>query len=83
MFGYLGVLLASAAACSLEAGSDELYAILATATPPRLEGEVIVFGGRRFDVDAIRTGRSRGCRSIGSCSFDEPVEGARNLHLLT
>jgi len=75
MYGYLGVILA--AARSLEdppAPASDLRKLLTDPETPDLSA---------FSTTSIRTARTRGCLSIGSCSFIEPVEDARSLGLLS
>ena len=38
--------------------------------------------GRTLTVNALRDAREKFCRSFGSCSFEEPMNDLRSLHLL-
>lgn len=74
MYGYLNVLLATAA---VQAGApaDEAEALLVLADPASLtlHDGAIRWGGREFPVPDLRATRAR-LASFGSCSFKEPVE---------
>lgn len=80
MFGFLNVFLA--AACIHAGGTDaDALALLDdgdarhfTAAP-----DVLAWRGHRFTAAQIESTRRALCRSFGSCSFTEPIEGLQEL----
>jgi len=82
MFGFLNVFLATAA---LHAGRSERDAVqlLEEHDPAaiRFDAKGVTWHGATFDADAIVRARES-ITSFGSCSFEEPIAGLRELHLL-
>lgn len=75
MQGYLGVLLATAwSVDDPTIPAADLHTFL---TSPEMQAI------DELSPASIRAARTRGCLSIGSCSFVEPVEGAVSLGLLS
>lgn len=74
MYGYLNVLLATAA---LEAGASaaEAEALLQAADPASLVfgADAVRWNGAAFPLSALHVLRRRGLVSFGSCSFREPA----------
>jgi hypothetical protein len=74
MYGYLNVLLATAA---LQAGASaaEAETLLTLADPAALvlHDGTVTWGGHEFTVSQLHATRAR-LVSFGSCSFQEPVE---------
>lgn len=83
MFGFLNVFLAAALVHA--GGADaEVLALLEesdarafTVTP-----EALMWRDHRFTAAQLAAARRGLCRSFGSCSFTEPVEGLQQLHWL-
>ena len=74
MFGYLGVVLATARAqADSTAAAADLRPLLTEPGRPTLDA---------FSTTLVSAARTHGCLSIGSCSFVEPIEGATALSLL-
>jgi hypothetical protein len=82
MFGFLNVFLATAA---LHAGRSERDAarVLEERDPAAIRFDVqeVTWRGVTFDAEAIVRTRET-MTSFGSCSFDEPIAGLRESHLL-
>ncbi len=75
MYGYIGVVLAAARSVDDPVATPtELRTLVTDPDLPDLDG---------FTETSIRAARTRGCLSIGSCSFVEPVDGAESLGLLS
>lgn len=83
MFGFLNVFLAAAL---LHTGGSEADALALlddgdashfTAAP-----DALAWRGHRFTTAQLAATRAALCRSFGSCSFTEPVEGLQQLHWL-
>ncbi len=75
MYGYLNVLLATAA---LQAGASAIEAetLLTLADPAGLvlhDGSTVTWGGHEFTVSQLHATRAR-LVSFGSCSFQEPAD---------
>lgn len=84
MFGFLNVLLATAA---LASGATEKAAIelleVRGADAPNIEFTPECVRGRDFELTVADLARAReSMASFGSCSFREPVDDLRALHLL-
>jgi hypothetical protein len=80
MFGYLNVFLAATA---LWAGRPQSEALALLSGERRgdlkIEDDAITWHGARLTASEIADSRRNFCRSIGSCSFTEPVEEIRAL----
>jgi hypothetical protein len=83
MFGFLNVFLA-AALLRDALNVDQAEEVLEENSPQAFQvGErEISWRGRRLDLSALRGAREEAIISFGSCSFSEPVEELRALHLL-
>ena len=83
MFGFLNVLLASAAA---RAGAEviELAQLLDESDAASLgfDGDTVQWRDRRFGREDVESTRARFALSFGSCSFEEPLADLRRLRLL-
>jgi hypothetical protein len=84
MFGFLNVFIAAAA---LRAGATEhdAIAILEETSPEafRFDDDGVAWRDRlRLDTDALARAREESAIAFGSCSFREPVDDLRTLHLL-
>ena len=84
MFGFLNVFLA-AAAIRHGASDEEAVALLETTDPGafHFDDEGVRWRDLRLTTEQLRTVRRTTARSFGSCSFREPVDDLRALHLLT
>jgi hypothetical protein len=75
MYGYLNVLLATAA---LRAGrpvaTAEVLLQLTDATTLEFTADAVLWGSERFPLSMLRDTRSHHLVSFGSCSFQEPVD---------
>lgn len=83
MFGFLNVFLAAALLHSGGAES-EAAALLADrdATNFSCTSEALGWRDHRFSSTQLTSTRRALCRSYGSCSFTEPLEGLQTLHWL-
>lgn len=83
MFGFLNVFLLAA---FLHAGLavDEAASLLEEAEPGalRFERERVIWRSHQLELATLAQSRRQGCRSFGSCSFLEPVDDLKALHLL-
>jgi len=83
MFGFLNLFLASA---FLLAGWDEprAQAVLEERSPDafQLEGDSVLWRDHRLSLEDLKRCREQVLISFGSCSFTEPLEELRALHLL-
>lgn len=83
MFGFLNVLLA---ATLTQAGGSEAEAIALLderdARAFTVTAESIAWLGFRFTAPQLAATRQTLCRSFGSCSFTEPLDGLQELHWL-
>ncbi|RMG43216.1 MAG: hypothetical protein D6718_12750 [Acidobacteria bacterium] len=81
--GFLNLFAAAAFAVSAGLGAAEIGSILAEEDPAAFaaERDALLWRGRRLDVESIAAARRR-FLSFGSCSFDEPREGLRELGLI-
>ncbi len=83
MFGFLNVTLAAAL---LHAGGSEADATAllddADAQAFQLHPDALSWRGTRFSADQLAATRRTLCRSFGSCSFTEPLEGLQQLSWL-
>jgi hypothetical protein len=83
MFGFLNVFLA---AVLLHTGGTETDALAlledTDAGHFRAERESLTWHQHTFSTQQLRDARQRFCRSFGSCSFTEPMDGLRELHWL-
>jgi hypothetical protein len=83
MFGFLNIFLAATlvhtggSEADTVALLDERDAGKFTVSP-----DAITWNGRRFTTTQLATARKTFCRSFGSCSFTEPIDGLRLLHWL-
>ncbi len=83
MYGFLNIFLAAGFAAQGLALA-ELEAVLTEGEPGafRLDEAGASWRGRRLDLDDLRHLRARGATAFGSCSFSEPVDDLRALHIL-
>jgi hypothetical protein len=83
MHGFLNILAATAAAYRGDVRGAELVELLAS-NPSEigLTPDAFVWGELRFETQVIADVRRDRFRSFGSCSFDEPLDGLRELGLL-
>jgi len=80
MHGFLNVLAAAGLAIADgDATAGGLLPILDRSAPPEVSEKGIDWTEVQLSVEAIRRGRSSGCLSFGSCSFDEPVDELEEL----
>ncbi len=83
MFGFLNIFLA---ATFVHTGGSEAesMALLNERDAGKfiVSPEAITWNGRRFTEAQLAAGRKTFCRSFGSCSFTEPIDGLRSLHWL-
>ncbi|MBI5423898.1 MAG: hypothetical protein HZA32_07405 [Opitutae bacterium] len=83
MFGFLNVLLA---ATLTQAGGSEAETIALLderdARAFTVTAESIAWRGFRFTAPQLAATRQTLCRSFGSCSFTEPLDGLQELHWL-
>jgi hypothetical protein len=80
MHGFLNVLMASAFAWH---GETRLEPIVAEMDAKAFQfGENASWNGKTLSVEQIRDARKNFMHSIGSCSFDEPVQELRALGLI-
>ena len=84
MHGFVNLLVA---VLTLDAGGSERDAVraLETTDPRRFKvsADAITWEGERFGPDGCEDTRARLLRSVGSCSFEEPVAELRALGLWT
>jgi hypothetical protein len=83
MFGFINVTLAAAL---LHAGGSEADATAllddADAQAFQVHPDALSWRGTRFSADQLAATRRHLCRSFGSCSFTEPLEGLQQLSWL-
>lgn len=83
MYGFLNVFLA---AVLLHTGGTETDALAllqdTDAAQFRAERDCLAWRQHTFSAQQIRDARQHLCRSFGSCSFTEPLDGLRELHWL-
>jgi hypothetical protein len=80
MHGFLNVFMAAALAWH---GDHDLEPVLAETDPVAFRFDDRAHWRDRFlTVDQVRDARSRFAHAFGSCSFDEPVDGLKDLGLL-
>ena len=83
MFGFLNVFLAAAL---IHAGGSraDATALLADREPANFScaTDALAWRSHRFDAAQLAAARRALCRSFGSCSFTEPIEGLQELHWL-
>ena len=83
MFGFLNVFLAAALIRQGGADADVLALLEERDARAFTTGtEAIAWRGHRFDVARLADTRKHLCRSFGSCSFTEPVEGLQEISWL-
>lgn len=83
MFGFLNVFLAAALVHAGGSDADAL-ALLDESDPCvfTVAPDALAWRGHRFTAVQLATTRRTLCRSFGSCSFTEPVEGLQQIHWL-
>jgi hypothetical protein len=83
MFGFLNLFLA-AALVHRDGDSAEALALLddADAAHFRSTPAALAWRGHDFSLAQLAAARQHFCRSFGSCSFTEPLEGLHDLHWL-
>ena len=83
MFGFLNVFLAAALIDSGGSNADAT-ALLADTHVANFScaPDALAWRGHRFDAAQFTAARRALCRSFGSCSFTEPIEGLQELHWL-
>ena len=75
MFGYLNVFLAATALWSGRPRGEALALLAGEGRGDlHIEADAILWRGLRLNASEIADARREFCRSIGSCSFTEPVE---------
>ena len=83
MFGFLNVFLAAALIRQGGAEADVLALLEESDAGAFTVGtEAVVWRGHRFGVAQLADTRKHLCRSFGSCSFTEPVEGLQEISWL-
>ncbi|TAM75697.1 hypothetical protein EPN44_07965 [bacterium] len=84
MHGFLNVLAATLMACERTVPDDQLVAVLGDACRDsfRLSNGCFMWRDHGFDMAAVTRTRHGALRSFGSCSFEEPADGLRELGLL-
>lgn len=83
MFGFLNIFLAAALVHSGASEADTIALLEdGDATNFRATSDALTWRTHRFDTAALQATRRALCRSFGSCSFAEPVEGLQQLHWL-
>ncbi len=83
MHGFLNILAATAAAYVDEARGADLAKLLeSNPSEIRLLSGALVWGELRFEARVVADVRRNRFRSFGSCSFDEPLGGLRELGIL-
>lgn len=84
MHGFLNVLAATLMACERTAPDDQLVAVLGDTCGDsfRLRNGCFMWRDHEFDMAAVARARQGALRSFGSCSFEEPANGLRELGLL-
>ena len=83
MHGFLNILAATAAAYRGDVRGAGLADVLeSNPSVIRLTPDAFVWGELRFEARCIADVRRDRFRSFGSCSFDEPLDGLRELGLL-
>ncbi len=83
LFGFLNVFLA-AALITAEGSAKVVVDLLddSDAGNFSVSPEAIAWREHRFTVEQLAKMRRNSCRSFGSCSFTEPIEGLQGLHWL-
>lgn len=83
MFGFLNLFLA-AALVHRGGGEAEALALLDDADAANFRSTPAALGwrGHEFSLAQLAATRQHFCRSFGSCSFTEPLEGLHDLHWL-
>ncbi|MDP2137793.1 MAG: hypothetical protein Q8J74_08050 [Candidatus Didemnitutus sp.] len=83
LFGFLNVFLA-AALIAAEGSAQEIGDLLDDSDGRNffVHPEAMAWRGHRFTVEQLARMRRNSCRSFGSCSFTEPIEGLQDLHWL-
>jgi hypothetical protein len=83
MHGFLNVFVAAG---FVFAGIDEkqVIAILGESSVDAfsISDDSLSWGPHRLSLDQIEASRSRFALSFGSCSFEEPIEDLKGIHLL-
>jgi hypothetical protein len=84
MHGFLNLLAATVGAQTGALTDEQLVDTLNETQPEafRLTDAGFCWRSVAFDLAAMSAARRRALRSFGSCSFDEPVEGLRDLGML-
>lgn len=83
MFGFLNVFLAAAALRNGATDAEATEILEAERVSGfRIGDEEIAWGETRLTTEQLRASRRSIARSFGSCSFHEPVDELRALHLL-
>lgn len=83
MFGFLNLFLAAAALRHGANDEDAAEILESTSASSFTFGEDnVAWRDRRLTTEQIRVARRTVARSFGSCSFREPVDDLRSLHLL-
>lgn len=83
MFGFLNVFLAATLVC-LGGGPEPVAALLEERSPAAFSAnpDGVRWRDHTLTAQAIGTARRRLCRSFGSCSFEEPAAGLRDISWL-
>jgi hypothetical protein len=83
-FGFLNVFLAGCLAMTSEMDEAEVLQLLQETSIDAIEirDESVTWRDHRIEADSIEDVREEFAISFGSCSFDEPHEGLRQLNLL-
>ena len=80
MFGFVNVFLAAALVRTGAAEADTIALLEERdATAFAISPEKIAWRGHAFTATDLDATRQTLCRSFGSCSFDEPVDGLQQL----
>lgn len=84
MHGFLNVFGATVLAASNRVNEDQVRMILTSQDADSFEfsEDFMSWNGNRVTLDEIANARRETATSFGSCSFDEPRDGLRNLGLL-
>lgn len=82
--GFLNVFVAAVLAYASKLPLQKIVTILECTKIRDFEfrGDGLICCGQHATIEQILAARQQGCVSIGSCSFDEPVEGLQKLRLL-
>lgn len=82
-FGFLGVFVAAALLHNARIGPGGVEGVLNERSHEAFAFDgVLRYGGHELDADALHDARRRFAISIGSCSFEEPLDHLRALNLL-